>query len=108
MNNIHREGFALAMTRRRMLELLGYGSIALTAGLVAGPRQPVAAATSLSLSTRLTSEYGLTYPFVGAGMGFVALPELVAAVSNAGGLGVLGVALEPPPRSACALRKSRR
>jgi nitronate monooxygenase len=30
-------------------------------------------------------------------MGFVALPALVAAVSEAGGLGVLGVAPEPPP-----------
>lgn len=30
-------------------------------------------------------------------MGFVALPELVAAVAEAGGLGVLGVGPEPPP-----------
>jgi enoyl-[acyl-carrier protein] reductase II len=45
----------------------------------------------------LTERFGLEHPFVGAGMGFVALPELVAAVSEAGGLGVLGVAPEPPP-----------
>ncbi|MEO8335356.1 MAG: nitronate monooxygenase [bacterium] len=49
------------------------------------------------LSTRLTREYGIDVPFVGAGMGFIALPALVAAVSNAGGLGVLGNAIEPPP-----------
>jgi NAD(P)H-dependent flavin oxidoreductase YrpB (nitropropane dioxygenase family) len=36
-----------------------------------------------------TREYGLELPFISAGMGFVALPELVAAVSNAGGLGCL-------------------
>src|SRR5215510_4560483 len=48
-------------------------------------------------STKLTEHYGLEYPFVGAGMGFVALPELVAAVSNAGGLGLLGVGPAPPP-----------
>jgi len=42
-----------------------------------------------------TREYGLELPFVSAGMGFVALPELVAAVSNAGGLGLLGVAPAP-------------
>jgi enoyl-[acyl-carrier protein] reductase II len=30
-------------------------------------------------------------------MGFVSLPPLVAAVSNAGGIGVLGNAVEPPP-----------
>ena len=42
-----------------------------------------------------TREYGLELPFISAGMGFVALPELVAAVSNAGGLGLLGVAPAP-------------
>jgi enoyl-[acyl-carrier protein] reductase II len=47
--------------------------------------------------TRLTEDYGLEYPFVSAGMGFIALPELVAAVSNAGGLGLLGVGPAPPP-----------
>jgi len=47
------------------------------------------------LQTRLTREYGVRFPFVGAGMGFVSLPPLVAAVSNAGGIGVLGNALEP-------------
>jgi enoyl-[acyl-carrier protein] reductase II len=46
--------------------------------------------------TRLTRSYGVRVPFVGAGMGFVAMPELVAAVSNAGGIGVLGNAIEPP------------
>lgn len=49
------------------------------------------------LSTRLTRDYGLEFPFVSAGMGFIALPELVAAVSNAGGLGLLGVGPAPPP-----------
>jgi nitronate monooxygenase len=48
-------------------------------------------------STKLTEDYGLEYPFVGAGMGFIALPGLVAAVSNAGGLGLLGVGPAPPP-----------
>ncbi|MEO8623393.1 MAG: twin-arginine translocation signal domain-containing protein, partial [bacterium] len=37
-----------------------------------------------SLSTRLTRDYGIEVPFVGAGMGFIAVPALVAAVSNAG------------------------
>ena len=48
-----------------------------------------------TLWTRLTHEYGIRYPFVGAGMGFVSMPSLVAAVSNAGGLGVLGNGVEP-------------
>jgi enoyl-[acyl-carrier protein] reductase II len=40
-------------------------------------------------------------------MGFVGLPELVAAVSEAGGLGVLGVAPEPPPAFAERLGQIR-
>jgi NAD(P)H-dependent flavin oxidoreductase YrpB (nitropropane dioxygenase family) len=48
-------------------------------------------------STRLTRDYDLDFPFVSAGMGFIALPELVVAVSNAGGLGLLGVGPAPPP-----------
>lgn len=97
MHNVCNTGVSEAMTRRKMLELLGYGGMALASGLVAGIHHHVEAAPPPTLSTRLTREYGLTFPFVGAGMGFVALPELVAAVSNAGGLGVLGVAPEPPP-----------
>jgi NAD(P)H-dependent flavin oxidoreductase YrpB (nitropropane dioxygenase family) len=48
--------------------------------------------------TPFTEQYGLDVPFVSAGMGFYAVPDLVAAVSNAGGLGVLGVSPEPPAR----------
>ncbi|WP_433557092.1 NAD(P)H-dependent flavin oxidoreductase [Pseudonocardia xinjiangensis] len=50
-----------------------------------------------TISTRLTREFGLRHPFVGAGMGFVAHPPLVAAVSNAGGLGIIGASPDPPP-----------
>lgn len=49
-----------------------------------------------TLKTRLTRDVGLHYPFVGAGMAFVSLPPLVIAVSEAGGLGMLGTAPEPP------------
>src|SRR5438067_2064656 len=48
-------------------------------------------------SAGLTREYRLRYPFVCAGMAFVAHPALAAAVSNAGGLGVLGATPDPPP-----------
>jgi enoyl-[acyl-carrier protein] reductase II len=50
-----------------------------------------------TISTRLTRDHGLRHPFAGAGMGFVAHPALAAAVSNAGGLGVLGASPDPPP-----------
>src|ERR1700742_3868669 len=48
-----------------------------------------------ALATRLTREYGLRHPFVGAGMGFIAHEHLAAAVTNAGGLGVLGASPDP-------------
>ena len=49
-----------------------------------------------AIPTRLTREYGLRHPFVGAGMGFIAHEHLAAAVTNAGGLGVLGASPDPP------------
>jgi NAD(P)H-dependent flavin oxidoreductase YrpB (nitropropane dioxygenase family) len=44
------------------------------------------------LSTRFTELIGCEVPIQQAGMGAVSPPELVAAVSNAGGLGMLGTA----------------
>lgn len=89
------------VSRRRLLQLMGSGGAALTLGRVAtaeSSSRPTGSPPSQSLpETPLTRDYDIVHPFVGAGMGFVALPELVAAVSNAGGLGVLGAAPEPPP-----------
>ena len=48
------------------------------------------------LATRLTRGYGIRYPFVGAGMGFIAHERLAAAVTNAGGLGFIGATPDPP------------
>jgi enoyl-[acyl-carrier protein] reductase II len=59
------------------------------------------------LRTRFTEEYGLENPFIGAGMGFVAMPPLVAAVSNAGGMGTLGAALVPPDRLRELIRQTQ-
>lgn len=94
--------------RRTFLDLLGLGGLTLSIGSGCGPagaegeegaRLSVqsSAALRLSLTTRLTTDYGVRYPLVSAGMAFVSLPPLVAAVSNAGGIGVLGSSTEPPP-----------
>jgi nitronate monooxygenase len=48
-----------------------------------------------ALQTRLTRDYGLRHPFVGAGMGFIAHEQLAAAVTDVGGLGVLGASPDP-------------
>ncbi|MGE5235668.1 MAG: NAD(P)H-dependent flavin oxidoreductase [Acidobacteriota bacterium] len=41
------------------------------------------------MRTRITGLFGITHPIVLSGMSWVSVPELVAAVSNAGGLGIL-------------------
>jgi nitronate monooxygenase len=61
-----------------------------------GNRRPAGTSRHVAaLSTRLTREYDVRHPFVGAGMGFVAHEQLAAAVTNAGGLGVLGASPDP-------------
>src|ERR1700760_5193416 len=60
-----------------------------------------------ALPTRLTREHGLRHPFVGAGMGFVAHEQLAAAVTNAGGLGVLGASPDPPASLAVMVERLR-
>lgn len=42
------------------------------------------------MKTRITELLGIKYPIIQAGMNYAAYPNLVAAVSNAGGLGILG------------------
>ena len=51
-------------------------------------------------TTAFTRQYDLDLPFASAGMGFYALPQLTAAISNASGLGVLGAS--PAPAAAMA------
>ncbi len=45
------------------------------------------------LTTRLTELVGIEHPVVSTGMGFVSTPQLAAAVSNAGGLGIVAAAM---------------
>ncbi len=86
------------MGRRRLLVWSGVGGAALMIGSTGLAGASLGESHSRpSLRTRLTDEYGVQYPFAGAGMGFVSVPALVAAVSNAGGIGVLGNGIEPPP-----------
>jgi nitronate monooxygenase len=80
------------LNRRTALKLAG-----LAAGAAVLPRPARASERRANcLRTRLSSEFGLRVPLASAGMGFVALSDLTAAVSNAGGIGVYGVGPEPP------------
>src|SRR5687768_1201243 len=64
--------------------------------------------THLALHTRVTEMFGIRYPIIQAGMGFgISTPELVAAVSNAGGLGIFGAMMVPPDEVRAAIASIR-
>ena len=48
------------------------------------------------METRITKLLGIKYPVIQGGMAWVAEYHLAAAVSNAGGLGIIGAASAPP------------
>ena len=48
------------------------------------------------MKTRITELLGIRHPIMLAGMAFVSLPKLVAAVSNAGGIGMLNSVVYTP------------
>jgi NAD(P)H-dependent flavin oxidoreductase YrpB (nitropropane dioxygenase family) len=56
-----------------------------------------------ALKTRLTELFGIEYPVVQTGMGYVSDARLTAATSAAGGLGIIGAALMSPEELAAAI-----
>jgi nitronate monooxygenase len=70
-----------------------------TAAVTVGGALPVAGTETTAVPrfrTSLCDLFGIEYPIVQSGMGSVAGPALAAAVSRAGGLGILGCAHVPP------------
>ena len=61
----------------------------------------------MKLHTRLCDVLGISHPIILAGMGRASTPELAAAVSNAGGLGVLGAASCGPNQLREWIRRTR-
>lgn len=59
------------------------------------------------MKTRITELFGIEHPILCAGMGYVALPELVAAVSNAGGLGLLATSTLTPEETRAYVHQVR-
>ena len=51
----------------------------------------------MALKTRITELLGIEHPIVQGGMMWVGRAELAAAVSNAGGLGILTALTQPTP-----------
>jgi len=60
-----------------------------------------------ALHTSICDRLGMRYPIIQTGMGWVATPELVAAVCNAGAFGFLAAATIPPPQVAAAIARVR-
>jgi NAD(P)H-dependent flavin oxidoreductase YrpB (nitropropane dioxygenase family) len=95
--------------RRTLLKALGAGAAGLGAsGLFGRAAGADTTPAPEALRTRLTDAYGLRYPIVQAGMAFYATPALAAAVTNAGGLGVLGPVPEAPPGLRAQISETRR
>ena len=59
------------------------------------------------LRTALSESLGIRYPVLCAPMGALTVPELAAAVSNAGGLGILGASSAPPEVLRARIRRLR-
>ncbi|MCD6253183.1 MAG: nitronate monooxygenase [Thermotogae bacterium] len=60
------------------------------------------------IRTRVNEILGVDYPIIQGGMAWVATPKLAAAVSNAGGLGVVGAAAMAPDRLREAIRETKK
>jgi len=56
------------------------------------------------MKTRVTELLGIEYPIIQGGMAWVATHELASAVSNAGGLGIIGAGGAPASRGRGAMR----
>jgi nitronate monooxygenase len=60
------------------------------------------------MKTRITELFGIEHPIIQGGMHFVGLAELAAAVSNAGGLGIItGLTQGTPEKLASEIRRCR-
>lgn len=86
------------MKRRKFVQ---YGAVGIAAGTTA--MLPLSCALEgnknskeTSIKTSLCDLLDIQYPIIQAGMADVAGPELVASISNAGGLGILTATMVPP------------
>ncbi len=59
------------------------------------------------MKTRMTELFGIKHPIMLAGMNWLTTPKLVAAVSNAGGLGILSAQQYNPNSLKAAIREIR-
>ena len=60
------------------------------------------------MKTRITELLGIKHPLIQGAMAWISFPPLSAAVSNAGGLGILGTAFMSPQELREAIREAKR
>ena len=59
------------------------------------------------MKTRITELFGIKYPVILSGMSWISTPELVAAVSDAGGLGILATGILSAEETQDYIRRTR-
>lgn len=60
------------------------------------------------MKTRITELFEIEYPILLSGMSWISVPEIVAAVSNAGGLGILATGPLSPDETRQSIREVRK
>jgi enoyl-[acyl-carrier protein] reductase II len=60
------------------------------------------------VKTRITELFGIKYPILLSGMSWISVPKMVAAVSNAGGLGILATGPMDPSQTRKAIQEIRK
>lgn len=60
------------------------------------------------MKTKITQVLGIKYPVILSGMSWISMPELVAAVSNAGGLGILATGVMTAEETLEAIQETRK
>ncbi|HNU92644.1 MAG TPA: nitronate monooxygenase [Spirochaetota bacterium] len=61
-----------------------------------------------AMKTRITKLFGIEYPIILSGMSWISVPRLVAAVCNAGGLGILATGVMTAEETREAVREIRK
>ena len=59
------------------------------------------------MKTQVTELFKVRHPIVLSGMGWISTPKMVAAVSNAGGLGILGTSMMNAVETRIAIQKTK-
>ena len=60
------------------------------------------------MKPKITERFGIRYPLVLAGMIWIRVPSMVAAVSDAGGVGILATGALHPDETRAAIREIRK